>query len=264
MSSLGRDPLDPDLVERLRAAGARVDQRFDPFAAYAALFAAEGEGATLEDRFALEAASLGVPQNALPDVARRRAMEDFYGHRWSGFEIVGTEARNDPIRVVPYDGRWPAIFSMWSERIASQLGEVALRIEHVGSTAVLGLAAKPIVDIQVSVAELEDEDGYVPGLALAGVNLRSRDSAHRYFRPPPAEPRTVHVHVCESGGTWEREHLLFRDYLRAHDDVRDAYARLKAELAATSSADRLAYGEGKGPFIRSAMAAAEAWISTGR
>ena len=74
-----------------------------------------------------------------------------------------------------------------------------MRIEHVGSTSVPGLPAKPIVDVQISVDDEDDESRYVPQLEEAGIQLRSRDSLHRYFRPFPDRPRDVHVHVCAAG-----------------------------------------------------------------
>jgi GrpB-like predicted nucleotidyltransferase (UPF0157 family) len=76
---------------------------------------------------------------------------------------------------------------------------VALRIDHVGSTSVPGLAAKPIVDIQISVPDISNEEGYVAELERLGVQLRSRDDLHRYFRPFADRPREVHVHVCPAG-----------------------------------------------------------------
>ncbi len=252
--------MDESLRRRLAAAGVNADRVVtDPAAAYAALYACEGDDATLEDRFAIEAAALGTEVDGLSGVDRRKAMEDFYGHRWDGFEIVGTEDRNDEIEVVEYDPTWGQVFAEWRDRIARELGEVAVRIDHVGSTAVPGLPAKPIVDIQVSVTDVSAEDTYVPGLAVAGVSLRSRDAEHRYFRPPPGRPRDVHVHVCRIGGRWERDHLLFRDHLLVHDQVRREYAALKRDLASRFVDDRLAYTEGKSIFIRSVMEEAEHW-----
>ncbi len=122
-----------------------------------------------------------------------------------------------------------------------------------------GLAAKPIIDIQVSVPDTEDEATYVPAVERAGARLRARDPGHRYFRPPADRPREVHVHVCESGSEWERNHLLFRDYLRAHPAARDAYAELKRELSQSYPDDRLAYTDAKAAFILDALDAAETW-----
>src|SRR5262249_58011028 len=107
-----------------------------------------------------------------------------------------------------------------------------------GSTSVPGLAAKPIVDIQVSVADLGGEPRYVPSLQAIGLVLRSRDELHRYLRPPAGRPRQVHVHVCAAGGQWERDHLLFRDYLRAHPATCPRYAEAKQANARRWSHDR--------------------------
>ena len=84
------------------------------------------------------------------------------------------------------------------------------RVEHVGSTSVPGLAAKPVIDIQVSTADVAAEDLYSAPLERAGVQLRYRDNQHRFFRPFPGRSWDVHVHVCAAGSRWERRHLLVR------------------------------------------------------
>lgn len=252
--------MDPSLAARLGEAGVDPAAIDDPQAAFVVLVGHYGEDATLDDRVALEAHHLGVAVDKLPVAARRAAIEGFYGLRWAGFEILGQE-RNDPVEIVDYDPEWPARYTIWEARLAEALGDVAARIEHVGSTAVPGLAAKPIVDIEVSVEDLEHEQAYVPAIESLGVALRSRDALHRYFRPAPGRPRDVQVHVCPVGSDWERDHLLFRDYLRAHDDARDAYAVLKRRLAAESPRDRLAYTEGKSAFVTETLAAARLWSS---
>jgi len=104
--------------------------------------------------------------------------------------------RFDPITLAEYDKEWPARFASWRDLISDSLEGAALRIDHVGSTSVPGLAAKPIVDVQVSVADLTDEQAYVPQLERLGVQLRSRDDLHRFFRPFAERRRDVHVHVC--------------------------------------------------------------------
>ncbi len=239
-----------DDVLRSRLAAAGVASVEDPEAAFEALQAAEGDGATLFDRYAIEAASLGVPE--LDAEARRRAALHFYGLQWEGFEVVGSP-RDDPIEVVDYDPAWPERFAEWRDRLAVALGPVAARIEHVGSTAVPGLAAKPILDIQVSVEDLSDEYAYVPALASLGLELRSRDAEHRYIRPVPDRPREVHVHVCAVDSQWERDHLRFRDLLRSDDELRDAYDDLKRRLVIDHADDRLAYTERKTAFITAAL-----------
>lgn len=152
-----------------------------------------------------------------------------------------------------------ASFAAWRERLRRVLGEAARRIEHVGSTAVPGLAAKPIIDAQVSVRDAEDEGSYVPAIEDIGVLLRLRKPGHRYFRPAGNQPRTIHIHVCNVGSGWEREHLLFRDYLRTDAKARASYARLKWKLTERYRDDRLAYTEAKTGFILDTLDEAEAW-----
>ena len=136
-----------------------------------------------------------------------------------------------------------------------------VRIEHVGSTSIPGIAAKPIIDIQVSVPDLADEAGYVPAVESIGVQLRMRepDRGHVYFRD--TQPRTVHIHVCQIGSHWERVHLLFRDYLRTHPESARAYEDMKRAAVEAYGSDRIAYTEAKGPFIERALAAAEDWAT---
>ena len=154
----------------------------------------------------------------------------------------------------------PAV-ARWRELFARALGRSALRVEHVGSTAVPGLAAKPVIDVQISVADVADEARYLPHLEAAGMQLRSTDDIHRFLRPVPGQPRNVHIHVCTVGGAWEREHLLFRDYLRAHPAACDDYAEAKLAAIATWHDDRWAYTEAKTAIILDILDAAEPWAA---
>ncbi|WP_218952100.1 GrpB family protein [Amycolatopsis anabasis] len=169
------------------------------------------------------------------------------------FELIGGKEKR-AIRIVEYDPGWPERFRRERERIAGALGDRALRIDHVGSTSVPGLVAKPIIDIDVSVADVEDERGYLDALLGAGYVLRVREPGHRMVR---TVARDVHVHVCAAGSEWERRHLLFRDWLREHPKDREAYGRLKQELSARDWADMNEYAEAKGPFIAEVTARAE-------
>ena len=203
-----------------RLAAAEIGDRTDPVHAWRRLREVEGRRATLIDLYQLVAESQGMTAHQLPREQRRRLAEFAVADIWPGFTItIDSDRQHDPIEVVNYDPAWPGCYEQWRERLASALGTAGVRTEHVGSTAVPGLPAKPVIDIQISVADLRDEARYAPQLEAAGVQLRSRDELHRYFRPFPGRPREVHVHVCEAGSTWEREHLLFRDYLRAHPRV---------------------------------------------
>lgn len=171
------------------------------------------------------------------------------------FELVGGVEQR-AIVLVPYDPGWPARFETERRRIEAALGPVARRVDHVGSTAVPGLSAKPIIDVDVSVADADDEAGYLPALERAGYRLRVREPGHRMVRTPTVD---VHVHVCSAGSDWERRHLLFRDRLRADPHDRAAYAALKAHLAAREWPDMNAYAAAKGGLIAEITRRAEAW-----
>jgi GrpB-like predicted nucleotidyltransferase (UPF0157 family) len=132
------------------------------------------------------------------------------------------------IEIVPYTEEWPARYEAERRRIAEALGATARRIEHIGSTAVPGLAAKPIVDVMVTVDDANDEMAFRPPLETAGYILRVREPDHRMFR---TAERDVHVHVWPSGGDDERRQLLFRDHLRAHEGDRSRYEQVKRSLA---------------------------------
>ncbi len=178
----------------------------------------------------------------------------------AGGEVLASAGeRADAIEVVPYDPRWPDLFRELKARLREALGVTARQIDHVGSTAVPGLAAKPVVDVQVSVVDVEDEAAYVDVIEGLGFGLRWREPGHRYFRPTPGLPRLAQVHVCTGGSEWERVHLLFRDYLRTHPRVAEDYAARKRELAARYRNDRIGYTDSKGPFIVGQLDKAEDW-----
>jgi len=252
--------LDPTLVERLREVGLEPERLGDPADAWRRLRDQFGPRITLVDRYMLEAMQLGVVPDDLPGEVRDRLAAEVLPIQFPGIEFAPGSIRSvsDPIEVLPYDPTWPTRFGTYRRRLADELGSVAVRIEHVGSTAVPGLAAKPIVDIQVSVKDPEDES-YLAGVERAAAELRMREPGHRYFRPAGSRPRDVQVHVCEDGSSWERNHLLFRDYLRAHDPVRDSYASLKLGLAVRYRDDRLAYNDAKSAFILDVLDDARAW-----
>jgi GrpB-like predicted nucleotidyltransferase (UPF0157 family) len=171
------------------------------------------------------------------------------------FELIGGQERRT-IAIVPYDPTWPEMFAAQAARIDSALGVQALRIDHIGSTSVPGLAAKPIVDIQLSVEDPETEAGYLPPLESSGYELRVREPGHRLVRTPA---RDVHVHICHAGGDWEQRHLLFRDWLRHNAEDRDLYAAVKRELARREWPDMNAYAAAKSTVISEITERAQAW-----
>jgi GrpB-like predicted nucleotidyltransferase (UPF0157 family) len=235
----------------------------DPFAVWREMREREGVRVTLIELYALVARPRGLKPHELPLTERRELAARATPLMWPGFEYNerSKPRERQPVEIVAYDQGWPERFEAWRGRLAGGLGPVARRIEHVGSTSVPGLAAKPVVDIQVSVAELSDEDRYAPSCEAAGLQFRLRDDEHRYFQPPPWQPRSVHVHVCQKGSKWERVHLLFRDYLRFSPDAREAYAVAKREAARVWGNDRAAYTEAKSDVILGILDQAEAWAA---
>lgn len=166
----------------------------------------------------------------------------------------------DPIVVVPYASEWPRLFDELGDRLRRALGPAALRIDHVGSTAVPGLAAKPVIDVQITVNDLKPLAAYAEPLTDLGFVYRAGnpDRAKRYFREPPGTRRT-HLHVRAAGSPAERSTLLLRDYLRANAAEAKAYAELKQDLAVRCRHDREAYVEAKAPFLANALQRAEHW-----
>jgi GrpB-like predicted nucleotidyltransferase (UPF0157 family) len=173
--------------------------------------------------------------------------------------VIRGPERADPIEVVPWDPAWPRMYEQMRDRLAAALGPLALRIEHVGSTSIAGIPAKPVIDIQISVPDVDDTDAYRDQIESCGVGLRYITAGWRYFRPPPPLPRDYQVHVVEAGSEQERPRLLFRDFMNAHPAEAAEYGRLKMRIARRSPDDRIQYKDEKGPFIEAVIAAAEEW-----
>jgi GrpB-like predicted nucleotidyltransferase (UPF0157 family) len=172
------------------------------------------------------------------------------------------------ITIAPYDPAWPTMFELEAARLRETLGGLARRIEHVGSTAVPNLAAKPVIDIQISVASLTRDVGACTALlAAAGyahVDLGPFDKVYPFFQRPAVWPSTHHVHLCDEGGEQEQRHLTFRNHLRRHPEVAASYAALKRRLAAEhlgrTRQERERYSLGKKEFVEAVLArAGAAW-----
>ena len=165
--------------------------------------------------------------------------------------IGGAEARD--IVVVPYRQEWLEIFRLHRERIAAVLGQRALGIDHIGSTAVPGLVAKPIVDLLLVVADSADEGAYLPALEGAGYVLRVREpdfEEHRMFRTPEGD---VHVHVLSAGSPEIERYLRFRDALRSAPFLRARYQSLKQALATQGRQDMNAYAAAKSEMVEAVI-----------
>jgi GrpB-like predicted nucleotidyltransferase (UPF0157 family) len=170
--------------------------------------------------------------------------------------VDGAELSTGRVVLVDYDPEWPRLFAREAERIRSALGERALQVEHVGSTSVPGLAAKPIVDIVLAVADSSDEGAYVPALEVVGYVLRIREPdwfEHRLLKGPDAN---VNVHVFSPGCAETERMLLFRDWLRRDAADRELYEQTKRELAATEWKYTQHYADAKSEVVEAILARA--------
>jgi len=158
---------------------------------------------------------------------------------------------NSPVIVVEYNEEWPAIYERERQLIASMLGETIIAIEHVGSTAVVGLSAKPIIDLMLVVERLEPGEVYARYLETLGyLFVADAGSSDRHFFKK-GEPRSHHLHLVEEGSQEHRRLIAFRDYLRAHPETRQEYEALKKALALQFRFEREAYTKAKTEFVRS-------------
>ena len=147
------------------------------------------------------------------------------------FRLDKVTPHNAPTTLADYDPGWPVLFAREAARIRAALGARAVQIEHVGSTSVSGLAAKPIIDILLAVPDSSDEQAYVPVLERAGYVLRAREPGwfeHRMFKGPDTD---INLHVFTAGAAEIDRMLLFRDWLRANGADRDTYLQVKRNLA---------------------------------
>lgn len=162
------------------------------------------------------------------------------------------------VRIVDYRAEWPEMFEVERARLVEVFRGLEVRIEHVGSTSVPGLPAKPIIDICVGLARLDDAVARRPGLELLGYEYvptyEVQIPERRYFRRPVVHPRTHHLHCLVADGDEWRRHLGFRRRLRSDPELRDAYATLKRDLAGRFGRDRRGYTEAKSSFIEAALA----------
>jgi GrpB-like predicted nucleotidyltransferase (UPF0157 family) len=161
-----------------------------------------------------------------------------------------------PVVVVDPDEQWPARYEVVRERVRRALGASALRVEHIGSTSVPGLAAKPIIDVLVTVQDVEDEAAFVPRLEQEGFVLRVREPGHRMVRTPE---RDVHVHLYEPDDEAVSAYLDLRDWLRVDAGDRALYERTKRRLATQTWADMNDYADAKSEVIQAILGRARAW-----
>jgi GrpB-like predicted nucleotidyltransferase (UPF0157 family) len=170
---------------------------------------------------------------------------------------------NSTILLAPYDSEWPLQFAQLAGRIREALSDGVLQLEHVGSTSVPGLAAKPIIDIVLAVANSADEAAYVPLLERAGFVLQIREPdwfEHRLLKTPDIDGN---LHVFSVGCSEIDRMVAFRDWLRAHDDDRLLYERTKRDLAVRTWRHVQNYADAKSAVVAEIMARALAVIGNG-
>jgi GrpB-like predicted nucleotidyltransferase (UPF0157 family) len=162
----------------------------------------------------------------------------------------------EPVVVTAYDPVWPVRYEALRVRIAAALGDLRHDIHHVGSTAVPGLAAKPVIDLDVSLAEAADLPVAIARLATIGyahegdLGVPGREA---FATPPGYSRHDHHLYVCQPGCVAHAEHLAFRDFLLANPAVAGTYGRLKHQLAAQHRDNRAAYTDGKAAFVREVL-----------
>lgn len=173
------------------------------------------------------------------------------------------DLRSTRIVLMPYNPDWRGRFLAMGQRIRHALGGTALRIDHHGSTAVPGLVSKPVIDIQVSVASLEDTDAFAPWLEELGLTFRRDDPdlTRRSFSGDFRGVGMANVHVRRAGSFSEQFQLLFRDFLRADERARQRYGDEKEKLAANPWITVDEYAEAKGDAIWSTVREGQRWAA---
>jgi GrpB-like predicted nucleotidyltransferase (UPF0157 family) len=157
------------------------------------------------------------------------------------------------VRLADYDDRWPALYERELARIVASCGRLPLRLEHIGSTAIPGMCAKPVIDIAVGVRRGSPVDGCIEALVRAGYEHRGERGVpgRHYLRR--GEPRAFHLHLVEEGGPSWLDYLAFRDRLRADAAAARAFAAVKRTLAARFAHDRDGYLQAKSPHVRDVL-----------
>lgn len=175
-------------------------------------------------------------------------------------------SERDPVNIVEPDPRWPARFEASAAAIRAACGEHLVGLEHVGSTSVPGLAAKPIIDLMPVVARFEDGEACIAPIEALGYAYRGEygiAGRHYFVRDGDGDRLREHVHLLVAGSAEAEKHLLFRDYLRAHPDRARAYETLKRALALRHGGDREAYTDGKAAFVEATLALGARWRRSG-
>ena len=177
--------------------------------------------------------------------------------------IGALRLHNAPIELMEYSSEWPALFMREAQRVRATLGERILMLEHVGSTSVAGLAAKPIIDMLLAVADSADEPAYVPAMEAARYVLRIREPEWHQHRLLKGPDTNINLHVLSPGCPEIDRMLLFRDWLRSNEADRELYQRAKRELAMQNWKYVQNYADAKTTVVEEIIARARAARDSG-
>ncbi len=171
--------------------------------------------------------------------------------------MIGQHKRD--LTIVPYRSAWPELFEQEAQVLRDALGKKALRIEHIGSTSIPGMSAKPIIDIMVAIVSYARSMALLPLVEALGYQFKPHDTIpERLFFSKEREPeiRTHHLSLAEPGSRYWKRHLAFRDYLRHHDQIAAEYIELKKQLATEYARTGILPREGKTAFVARVLALA--------
>ncbi len=162
------------------------------------------------------------------------------------------------VRLIPYTDEWGRLFEEEKSRLQAAVGKYVLDIQHVGSTSIPGMGAKPIIDIGIAVKNFEEASICIPPIEQLGYEYKGENGIPRRHFFAKGNPTTHHIHITEIGSRDWNNQITFRDYLTQHPEIAKAYAELKMELAQRYPTDRESYLEGKAPFIERVLQLARA------
>ncbi|WP_205665661.1 GrpB family protein [Anoxybacter fermentans] len=173
------------------------------------------------------------------------------------FNLLGL--KRGIVKLHPYTNEWKRLYEEEKNLLWSSIGNYVVDIQHIGSTSIPGIEAKPIIDIMVGVRNLEDGEKCVEFLEKLGYEYKGEHGipGRLFFAKGDSTMRTHHLHMVEWNSDFWRNHLLFRNYLRKHEDVAEEYLKLKRELAEKFAKDRDAYTAGKADFIQRVLKKAD-------
>jgi GrpB-like predicted nucleotidyltransferase (UPF0157 family) len=161
------------------------------------------------------------------------------------------------VRLVPYTKEWERLFQAEKPRLQAAVGKVVLDIQHVGSTSIPGMVAKPIIDIAIAIENFEEAAVCVKPIEQLGYEYKGENGIPRRHYFVKGNPTTHHLHINEIGGRNWKDLILFRDYLTQHAEIAKEYAELKLTLARRYPTNRQSYLDGKAPFIERVLQLAE-------